>query len=65
MHFERLTPALGATVHGFTRAALDDPSTFDKLHAALMEHQVLFVDPAHPDQTRAGMTNAVEVDFCR
>lgn len=44
MHCERLTPALGATVHGFDRATLGDPSTFDKLHAALMEHQVLFID---------------------
>lgn len=44
MHFERLTPALGANVHGFDPAALDDDSSFDKLHAALMEHQVLFID---------------------
>lgn len=44
MQFERLTPALGAMVHGFTSAALRDESTFDKLHAGLMEHQVLFID---------------------
>ena len=44
MHFERLTPALGASVHGLTREVLDDPSAFDKIHSALMEHQVLFVD---------------------
>ena len=48
MHCERLTPALGATVHGFDRATLGDPSTFDKLHAALMEHQVLFTDRHGP-----------------
>ena len=52
VHFERLTPALGAFVHGITADALDDPSTFDKLHAALMDHQVLFFDRLSLDADR-------------
>lgn len=45
---ERLTPALGAEITGgFDPVLLDDPRQADEIHAALMEHQVLFVHDAH------------------
>lgn len=44
--FDRLTPALGADVTGIDLGTLDEGGA-DELHAALMEHQVLFFPDQH------------------
>ena len=48
---EPLTPTIGATVSGVDLSQLDD-ATFDEIHAAWMEHLVLFFR----DQKLAGRT---------
>ncbi len=40
---ERIAPAIGAEIHGLDLGQRDDEATFDFLHDALMEHQVVFL----------------------
>ena len=46
LHARRLTPALGAELHGLTAEALTDPSVGDALYKELLEHQVVFIRDA-------------------
>lgn len=46
LHARRLTPALGAELHGLSADALADPSVGDALYKELLEHQVVFIRDA-------------------
>ena len=51
VRFERLTPAIGASVHEFDPRGVEDGSAVDKLYAGLIDHQVLFLERAALDVT--------------
>ena len=46
LHARRLTPALGAELHGLTADVLADESAGDALYKELLEHQVVFIRDA-------------------
>ncbi|MEM7091878.1 MAG: TauD/TfdA family dioxygenase [Actinomycetota bacterium] len=46
LHATRLTPAIGAELHGLTADALRDEAIADALYKELMEHQVVFIRDA-------------------
>ncbi len=43
MTVEKLAPAIGAEIHGLDIGQQEDAATFERLHEALMEHQVIFL----------------------